>query len=109
MIRDRQDGAPPTNDEVGPEHSLSYLSTEPEDGDLETGVVLLDRRPIGRLHHRRCPGASRTILEPDSAWHADAIGWVPDVTRPWDTRITRTAPTRRRAAEDTLRAYLKPR
>ena len=103
-------GAPASNEELDPDHSLTYLATAADDGDLETGVVLLDRRPIGRLHHRpRRPGSSRSILEPDSAWHAEAVGSVPDISRPWDTRITRTAPTRRRAAEDTLRAYLKPR
>jgi hypothetical protein len=93
---------------VEPVHAVTYLPTSPEDGDLETGAVLLDGRRIGLLRHRRRAGPVRPFRsppEPDSVWYAEAIGWLPDVTRPWDTRITSSAPTRRRAAEDLLRAY----
>ena len=94
------------------EHTITYLVTATEDGDEETGVVLLDGRPMGRL--RRRPGVDRhrggsVVIVVDSVWHAEAVGWLPNEGRPWDTRVTSTAPTRRRAAEDLLRAYRKHR
>jgi hypothetical protein len=87
---------------------LTYVPTDPGDGEEEAGAVLLDDREIGRLSRRarivaRDPRSSFTAPAP--VWHADAVGWLPDATRPWDTRITRSAPTRRRAAEDLVRAY----
>ena len=90
--------------------AITYLVTETEDGDLETGDVLLDGRPIGRLRRRqRSSVVPRRPYEspvaPDPVWHAEAVGWLPHEGRPWDTRITSSAPTRRRAAEDLLRAY----
>jgi hypothetical protein len=103
-----------STDAVDPVHAVTYLVATPEDGDLETGTILLDGRPIGRLSHRGrldvAPlGAFESPLAPDSVWRADAIGWLPHDGRPWDTRITSTAPTRRRAAEDLLRAYSQHR
>ncbi|HEV8516013.1 MAG TPA: hypothetical protein VGQ47_00065 [Candidatus Limnocylindrales bacterium] len=95
-------------------HELTYLVTPADEGDLETGVLLLDGQPIGRLSRRpRRPAAyphrpAEPLPEPslaDSVWHAEAVGWLPHDGRPWDSRITSTAPTRRRAAEDLLRAY----
>jgi hypothetical protein len=94
---------------IDPAHNVSYLLTAPQHGDVEAGAVLLDQRSIGRLSRRRRPGVALqpdgSLLEADLVWHAEAVGWLPDAGRPWDTRITRTAPTRRRAAEDLLRAY----
>ena len=98
---------------VDPAHAVTYVMTPPADGDLETGAVLLDGRLIGQLRRRRREG--RTLMHPfgtagpESVWHAEAVGWLPNIDRPWDARITRTAPTRRRAAEDLLRAYARPR
>src|SRR6188472_3774215 len=91
--------------------TLSYAVTATEHGDMETGDVLLDGRPVGRLSQRRRPGPdTRRAAEgsPEaitSVWHAEAVGWLPHAGRPWDRRVTSTAPTRRRAAEDLLRAY----
>jgi hypothetical protein len=99
----------PSTDGIGTPHTVTYVVTAPEDGDGETGTVLLDRRPIGTLRRRRRAGflPRRPDGSPadESVWHADALGWLPNAGRPWDTRVTRTAPTRRRAAEDLLRAY----
>jgi hypothetical protein len=102
------DIATASTDDVDAAHEVTYDLAAPVDGDLETGVVVLDRRPIGRLRHRRRPGPIRpfrSLLEPDSVWHAEAVGWLPHEGRPWDSRVTSSAPTRRRAAEDLLRAY----
>ena len=102
-----------STDGVDPVHAVTYLVATTEDGDLETGTILLDGRPIGRLSHRgRLDVAPRPFdspLAPDSVWRADAVGWLPHDGRPWDTRITSTAPTRRRAAEDLIRAYRNQR
>ena len=102
------DTATASTEGAEPVHAVTYLVTTPEGGDLETGTVLLDGRRIGLLRHRRGRGPVRPFRsppEPDSVWYADAVGWLPDADRPWDTRITSSAPTRRRAAEDLLRAY----
>jgi hypothetical protein len=100
------DTATASTDDVEPAHAVTYVVTS-GDGDPETGTVLLGRRPIGLLRRRPRPGPIRAFgpPEPDSVWHADAAGWLPDANRPWDRRVTSTAPTRRRAAEDLLRAY----
>jgi hypothetical protein len=103
-------GATASTEWIDTAHAVTYLVAATEDGDLETGAVLLDGRPIGRLSHRRGGGAVprtpfESLLAPDSTWHAEAVGWIPHSSRPWDTRITTSAPTRRRAAEDLLRAY----
>lgn len=94
---------------IDPPHAVTYLLTAPQEGDVEAGAVLLDGRSIGRLSRRRRPGVVSQPDGPlhaaDSVWHAEALGWLPDAGRPWDTRITSSAPTRRRAAEDLLRAY----
>jgi hypothetical protein len=97
-------------EDVLPEHAITYVVTTTGVGDLETGTVLLDGQPIGRLSRRpRASVMSRepfeSLLASDSVWHAEAIGWLPAADRPWDTRITSSAPSRRRAAEDLLRAY----
>jgi hypothetical protein len=87
---------------------VTYAVMATEDGDIETGVVLLDGRPLGRLSWRARPHPHRRRADgsfDDSAWHAEAVGWLPHQGRPWDTRVTSSAPTRRRAAEDLLRAY----
>ena len=86
---------------VDPALTVTYVVTEPEGVDLETGVMLLDGRPIGRLRHRRRGPVRpfRTLLEPATVWHAEAVGWLPNADRPWDPSITHSAPTRRRAAE----------
>src|SRR5688572_6892897 len=96
---------------VDPAHTVTYVATAPEGDDLETGVALLDGRPFGRLRHRRRDPVRpfRLLLDPETVWHAEAVGWLPNASRPWDARITSTAPTRRRAAEDLLRAYARPR
>jgi len=93
-----------------PAHAITYLVSATEAGDLETGAVLLDGRPMGRLSRRRRPGvvpqhSDGPLLAADSVWHAEAVGWLPYEGRPWDTRVTSSAPTRRRAAEDLLRSY----
>ena len=103
------DPAAPT-DAANAVHVVTYLMSAPENGDVETGAVLLDQRPIGRLSRRRRPGigprlADGSAVTEDSVWHAEAVGWLPNAGRPWDTRVTSTAPTRLRAAEDLLRAY----
>jgi hypothetical protein len=110
MIPDGPARATAWGEETDPTPSISYLVTATEDGDLETGAVLLDGRPIGRLRYRRQalvvsrrPFASPLAADP--VWHAEAVGWLPDAGRPWDTRITSSAPTRRRAAEDLMRAF----
>jgi hypothetical protein len=93
--------------DADPARELTYVVTS-RDGDLETGTVLLDRRAIGLMRRRPRPGPIRSFGSPpesDSVWLVDAIGWLPDANRPWDTHITSSAPTRRRAAEDLLRAY----
>ena len=101
---------PPT-EPTEPAHSVTYVATAPVDAELEAGEVFLDQRLIGRLSRRlRVPAPSERggpALDPstDSVWHAEAIGWLPHQGRQWDRRITTTAPTRRRAAEDLLRAY----
>jgi hypothetical protein len=110
MIPDGLAQATAWREEIEPVHAITYVVTATEDGDLETGAVLLDGRPIGRLRHRRhAPVVSRrpfaSPLAADPVWHAEAVGWLPHEDRPWDTRITSTAPTRRRAAEDLMRAY----
>ena len=110
MISEVLDTATASTGVVEPVHAITYVVTATEDGDLETGAVLLDGRPIGRLHHRRhAPVVSRrpfaSPLPADPVWHAEAVGWLPHEGRPWDTRITSSAPTRRRAAEDLMRAY----
>jgi hypothetical protein len=97
-------------EDIHPEHAITYLLTASDEGDLETGTVLLDGRPIGRLRSRpRTTVVARQPFESlvggDSVWHAEAVGWLPHEGRPWDMRITSSAPTRRRAAEDLLRAY----
>lgn len=97
-------------EEVDSPHVITYLVTATVDGDLETGAVLLDGRPIGRLRHRRhAPVVSQrpfaASLAADPVWHAEAVGWLPNEGRPWDTRITSSAPTRRRAAEDLMRVF----
>jgi hypothetical protein len=97
-----------------PAHAVIYRLSMTEAGDLETGAVLLDGRLIGRLRHRiHAAETSRrpfgSPLAADPAWHAEAVGWVPHGDRPWDTHVTSTAPTRRRAAEDLMRAYRNPR
>ena len=86
-------------------------------GEYAAGDVLLDGKSIGRVsrHVRPTHRAASLALELDGLgwipsdddllWHVEASGWVPDSNRPWDRRITRTAPTRRRAIEDLLRAY----
>ena len=101
---------PASRDAIQPAHEITYRAMPTEDGDVETGGVLLDGRPIGRLSLR--PSAvdvdghpSRSLPMADGLWHAFAVGWRPHEGRPWDTRITSSAPTRRRAAEDLLRAY----
>jgi hypothetical protein len=101
-------------EEIHTAHAMTYLVTATEDGDLETGTMLLDGRPIGRLRRRRRTSVVprqpfESLLAPDSVWHAEAVGWLPHEGRPWDTRITSSAPTRRRAAEDLLRAYRNQR
>jgi hypothetical protein len=105
--------ATPSRGQSDAEHTITYLVTVTEDGDEETGSVLLDGRPIGRLRRRRPPAVDRyqrgSVVVVDSVWHAEAVGWLPHDGRPWDTRVTSTAPTRRRAAEDLLRAYRKHR
>jgi hypothetical protein len=110
MIPDGPAETTAVRESVDPAHAISYLVTATRDGDLETGAVLLDGRPIGRLRHRRhAPVVSRHPFASsgpvDSAWHAEALGWLPHEGRPWDTRVTSTAPTRLRAAEDLMRAY----
>ena len=97
-------------EEIPPEHAVTYVVSATGAGDLEAGTVLLDGQPIGRLSRR--PRTSviprepfESLVAPDSVWHAEAIGWLPAANRPWDTRITSSAPPRRRAAEDLLRAY----
>jgi len=100
---------------IDPGRQLTYLALQPAEGDLETGDVMLDGQSIGRLSRRlRAPGPrdrGGAALDPstDSVWHAEAVGWQPHEGRPWDRRITSTAPTRLRAAEDLLRAYRKQR
>jgi hypothetical protein len=110
MITDGLTQAGARREEIDQAHAITYLVTATEDGDLETGAVLLDGRPIGRLRQRRNalvvsgrPFASS--LQADPVWHAEAVGWLPHEGRPWDTRITSSAPTRPRAAEDLMRAY----
>jgi hypothetical protein len=101
-------------EESHPAHALTYVVTATGVGDLETGTVLLDGLPIGRLRRRpRTRVVARAPFEAistaDSVWSAEAVGWLPYEGRPWDTRITSSAPTRRRAAEDLLRAYRNQR
>jgi hypothetical protein len=99
--------ATPSNVAVEPAHTVTYVVTSGDD-DLEAGTVLLGRQAIGLLRRRRRPDPIRPFGPPpehESVWLADAVGWLPDANRPWDTRITSSAPTRRRAAEDLLRAY----
>ena len=113
------DETQPTTDVMTADRRLTYVATEPEDGDLAGGKMLLDGSPIARLSRRlRRTGATTSgdaldagVLpaSADAVWHAHAIGWSPHSARPWDTRITGSAPTQRRAAEDVLRAYANRR
>jgi hypothetical protein len=98
---------------VAPTHTITYVVTATEDGDDETGAVLLDGRPMGRLSRRRRSGVTPqpggTVSVDAFVWHAEAIGWLPHEGRPWDMRVTSSAPTRQRAAEDLLRAFRRSR
>lgn len=96
---------------------VTCVPTEPLRGEYVAGDVLLDGKSIGRVSRHIRPayavahlalgldGLDRIPAEEDLIWHVEASGWVPRSDRPWDRRITRTAPTRRRAIEDLLRAY----
>ena len=92
------------------------IATELLSGEFAAGEVLLDGRPIGRVSRHILPahvaayrafgmGGVHDPADEDLIWHVEAVGWVPRSDRPWDRRITRSAPTRRRAIEDLLRAY----
>jgi hypothetical protein len=96
---------------------VTCIATGPLHGEYAAGDVLLDGKSIGRVSRHVSPSYRAASLargldavdwipaDEDLIWHVEASGWVPRSDRPWDRRITRTAPTRRRAIEDLLRAY----
>ena len=101
---------------ASPDDRVTCVDTSTLGGELAAGDVLLDGLPIGRVSRHILPGRvawyrelSGARLPPpvvdDLIWHVEAVGWVPHSDRPWDRRISRTAPSRRRAIEDLLRAY----
>ena len=101
---------------ISPDERVTCVETATLGGELAAGDVLLDGRPIGRVSRHVLPGrvawyralspaGVQQPVEDDVIWHVEAVGWVPHSERPWDRRISRTAPSRRRAIEDLLRAY----
>jgi hypothetical protein len=101
---------------IPPDDRVICIATGPLRGEFAAGDVLLDGRPIGRVSRHILPahlaayralglGGLRDPADEDLIWHVESVGWVPRSDRPWDRRITRSAPTRRRAIEDLLRAY----
>jgi hypothetical protein len=100
---------------VAPDDRVICVATDLLTGELAAGDVLLDGRRIGRLSRRVLPahltarafglGRPRDPADDQLTWYVEAVGWVPHSDRPWDRRITHSAPTRRRAIEDLLRAY----
>jgi hypothetical protein len=112
----RIDPAAAPSQRLVPEDRVTFVPTGLLSGEFAAGDVLLDGDPIGRVSRRLLPAhiaayraldlyGRRALDDKDVIWHVEAIGWVPRSDRPWDRRITRSAPTRRRAIEDLLRAY----
>jgi hypothetical protein len=109
------DPAGPADTGIAPDDRVTCVATDLLTGELAAGDVLLDGRRIGRVSRRILPahltaralglGRPSDPADDQLIWHVEAVGWVPISDRPWDRRITRSAPTRRRAIEDLLRAY----